>query len=262
MPAAVEGPSPVVVGLQILIYLLSVALGIGAAALWLVRRVDASPYARGARAWFGVLGLWAAGTIVAYRHLPLTQWVGVAEAMLKNAVIGAFVWPAGNMLAVLTWGNDPARARWKVAAAGTAVGALAGLLTWGLFTAVEIRVPEYLEQLDAQLQSSKAGLMLAATQAAMAEELVFRLGFFVLLAFALRSIDPRGVVAAVVSSALWAAAHLPVDPWWVKYAQIFVFGLMQCALLRWTRSLAAPVIAHVTFNAGVVLISWVWPEVV
>jgi hypothetical protein len=52
--------------------------------------------------------------------------------------------------------------------------------------------------------------------------------------------------AAVVSAALFGISHLAGGG--VLVPILFVFGLVQAFVFRWRRSLAAPIVAHATFN--------------
>jgi uncharacterized protein len=52
--------------------------------------------------------------------------------------------------------------------------------------------------------------------------------------------------AAVISAALFGVSHFAGGA--VLVPVLFVFGLVQAFLFRWRRSLAAPIVAHGTFN--------------
>ncbi|HEX5948365.1 MAG TPA: CPBP family intramembrane glutamic endopeptidase, partial [Actinomycetota bacterium] len=52
--------------------------------------------------------------------------------------------------------------------------------------------------------------------------------------------------AAVISAALFGASHLAGGA--VLVPILFVFGTVQAFVFRWRRSLAAPIVAHATFN--------------
>jgi uncharacterized protein len=52
--------------------------------------------------------------------------------------------------------------------------------------------------------------------------------------------------AAVISAALFGASHLAGGA--VLVPILFAFGMVQAFVFRWRRSLAAPIVAHATFN--------------
>ncbi|MDQ2836171.1 MAG: CPBP family intramembrane metalloprotease [Actinomycetota bacterium] len=90
------------------------------------------------------------------------------------------------------------------------------------------------------------------------EELIFR-------GLLLRTLMRRNLMrrsafwpAAVISSAVFAALHLyevrGIDSMVLLFVSIFVFGLGQCVLVRWTGRLTTSIVAHSVTNAfGVVI---------
>jgi len=97
-------------------------------------------------------------------------------------------------------------------------------------------------------------LILAVLVAPPVEELIFR---GVLLRALMRRI--RFWPAALISCALFAALHLyevsSAPAMVLLFASIFVFGLGQCLLVRWTGRLATSITAHAISNAAAAVLT-------
>lgn len=206
--------------------------------------------------WCVVLGVWGAVVGILYRAQPPIVFVSLFLMFAMHAVVQIPIWPVARALME----EDRAARRWGWPAtigASVLTAALAGAVTFALFSGVDFKIPDYAVEFEKQLLTSRAGMMLLVVGAAVYEELVFRLGFFVFLRRAFRRVDGHGIAAIVVSSLLWAFAHAgAVEPAWLKYLQIFIFGVFQCVLFGLTRRIEAPILTHALFNAGVVAIGW------
>lgn len=131
--------------------------------------------------------------------------------------------------------------------------ALLGVLFMLAYTATLFRLADaspsaaILQQLDSAFEISFAAL-LAFAAVGYAEEIVFRLGLQNALTYRWRHSRYGHHWAIVATSALWSLGHIgAVEPDWVKFAQIFVFGLMLGHMNR-RFGIGACIIAHSLFN--------------
>lgn len=86
------------------------------------------------------------------------------------------------------------------------------------------------------------------------EEILFRLGLFVVLAYLLKKSRWATPLAAVVSAMLFSFFHLyNLDPLWLKWLQILPFGLLMCWLFR-RHGIEVCMLVHVSFNGLIHLI--------
>lgn len=94
--------------------------------------------------------------------------------------------------------------------------------------------------------------MIAVSVAALAEELVYRLGIQNFLARVLGWWDHRYWLVILLSATLWSIGHVGVlDPIWVKLVQIFPAGLALGWIAR-KHGIEACVLGHVVFNLGAI----------
>jgi membrane protease YdiL (CAAX protease family) len=235
------------------------ALAAVGTAVLLQRRRELRPELGAGLLWPSAAALLAAAAVLAYRPCaPESFWLPMGLGLWTQAALAAAIWPAGawcdrqagrRSAGALADGRRAARTLLGVA--GTVL--LAGAISLALYDLMERSIAPSMKAQEANLRSSTAGLVLMASAAAVVEELIFRHGFFTTLQRAFGGFDRRGLLAAALSSALWALAHEGhTDPAWIKYAQIFPFGLAQCALLRFGGGIEGPIAAHVLFNVAVV----------
>jgi membrane protease YdiL (CAAX protease family) len=164
---------------------------------------------------------------------------------------------AGGWQQAFGWG----RPRWLDLALG-AGGAVAEFVARILVSIIlVVAIPALRNHAESNIDLSgrptseiAALLILAVLVAPPVEELIFR---GVLLRALMRRI--RFWPAALVSSALFAALHLyevsSAPAMALLFASIFVFGLGQCLLVRWTGRLATSITAHAISNAAAALLT-------
>lgn len=153
------------------------------------------------------------------------------------------------------------RAPWSAIGRAAAFGLAAGALSAVIFKLLGVGVSDVLNQYGTLSASAEKATLwvrlpiaaLAVTAAALAEELTYR---GMLYGWLLRLLKGRrGVaLAAVLTSAVWAAAHAPnTDSPLIKCAQVFVLGLFFCEFARrWC--LEAAMAAHVGLNLAALLV--------
>lgn len=147
-------------------------------------------------------------------------------------------------------------------------GILFGALSTVVFLALEIEVGEGLKRMlewFPTLEQTPATLQIAIAlgfvcSAAVYEEFLFRGVLYGGLARIFGADGGAwglgGVVAAGISSAVWASVHIGnTNRIEIKLAQIFLFGLVLAWLAR-RHSMAAAIAAHVGLNVGAVLFAF------
>ena len=73
--------------------------------------------------------------------------------------------------------------------------------------------------------------------------------------------DSRAIVCAVVSSALFSAAHYIAQPWPdAAFLALFFFGLAQCWLYRKTNRIWCAMLNHCLFNLTNLVLLFILPE--
>ncbi len=152
------------------------------------------------------------------------------------------------------------RTPWRAIGGAAAFGVAAGVVSAVIFKLLGVGLPDALKRYGAlQASTGNASLAvrlpiaaLAVVAVALAEELTYR---GVLFGWLQRGLKGRSgmVAAAVITSGVWAAAHLPnTDAPSVKCAQIFVLGLFFCWFARrWC--LEAAIAAHACLNVAALL---------
>jgi membrane protease YdiL (CAAX protease family) len=139
--------------------------------------------------------------------------------------------------------------------AATAVAAGAVAFTAILFTLTSPRASEFVRSFtnfDAG-QVTPDGLatpfmLLFVLEAAVSEEIIFRLGIQNFLANVFNWRERRYWTAILFTSILWTLAHAGVIvPWWVKPIQIFPIGLA-LGWLYWRYGAESSMLAHGLFN--------------
>lgn len=149
---------------------------------------------------------------------------------------------------------SPVQVDWRKCLAGSLGVAAAGVLyTVGLFLLSNPHLSESAERafgvtpFDTD-SSVTIEVIVFALAAAVAEEVIFRLGIQSFLAKHLRLQGGRYWLAIVVSAALWTAGHAgSLTPEWVKLAQVFPVGLMFGWLFR-KYGAESSILAHGLFN--------------
>jgi len=87
------------------------------------------------------------------------------------------------------------------------------------------------------------------------EEIVFRLGLQNALTYLWRSSRYGHLLAVIIVSAFWSIGHIgAIDPDWVKFVQVFVFGLMLGQLNQMYGVLPC-MISHSLFNVSMAAIA-------
>lgn len=211
--------------------------------------------------WMVLMGAWGLGIMILYREAPIPFWLGMGLQMWAQAALAAVIWPAAVRWSRLA-GTPAVGALWSPRAPAVMLGAvatavLAGLLTWSMVPLFEQSVSPQMKQVERWAMLSGPGFMLIGVGAAVGEELIFRLGFFAGLSRLFRGADRRGLLAAVISSALWTLMHgAHTEPASIKYLQIFPFGLALCALYRLGGGIEGPILAHALFNGSVIVLGW------
>jgi hypothetical protein len=144
---------------------------------------------------------------------------------------------------------------WLAAPATLAVTAWGVGLTWVLFTLTQPHLSGFLRNLS-ENQRLRAGIAEGPTPMvvcvllafAVGEELLFRLSIQNYLAHRLRLSNGRYWIAVLLATALWTLGHANVlEPGWVKFVQIFAFGIPLGYLFRWF-GLESCLVAHAAFN--------------
>jgi membrane protease YdiL (CAAX protease family) len=238
-----------------IVFAAMLALAVAALGLLVARWRQSKTHLIGGLLVYGLLILWGLGVTALYWRLR----PDLGLRFVVYAALVPLVWPTAHLMGhetgrPVTGALKGVRALLTPAYAVAGAG-LAGVLTLALFGLAEFKETPETKEFDGILRSSVPGMFLLVTGVAVYEELIFRMGFFVFLSRACRRFDRRGILAMLVSSMLWALAHTGlVDPAWVKYAQIFGFGLIQCVLFRICGGVEAPILSHVLFNAGIVIL--------
>ncbi len=87
---------------------------------------------------------------------------------------------------------------------------------------------------------------------AIAEEIIFRLG---IQNFIVKVFDCKYWTAILITSFFWAVSHLgTLDPYWVKFVQIFPTGIMLGYIFK-KYGLESTIFIHGTYNVGMTLLS-------
>lgn len=250
--------------LQFLVHLCMLAMWIVAVVQISLHWKDVRKHIPAALATGGVVLVW--GGVLAVLYGPTSPWLSIAMAIqfAINAALIPVILPIARR-----WDEEMGwKMGWKMGGAlrGKRILAtiplvliatvIAGALTAAIFYVAPFEVSDEAMKMEQQMMSSVPGVVLMVMGAAFYEELVFRMGFFVFLHRAFRRFDRLGILAAIISSALWALAHSgSVEPMWVKYLQIFPFGILQCVLYRVARGIEAPILTHILFNVGVLVVA-------
>ena len=250
----------VVVVLQFLIYLCMLAMWIVAVVHISLDWKEVRKHIPAALVTGGVVLLWGGVLTLLYARTSPLLSIGMAIQFAINAALIPVILPMARR-----WDEEMG---WKMGGAlrGKRIlttiplvliaTVIAGALTAAIFYVAPFEVSDEAMKMEKDMMSSVPGVVLMVMGAAFYEELVFRMGFFVFLHRAFRRFDRLGILAAIISSALWALAHSgPVDPMWVKYLQIFPFGILQCVLYRVARGIEAPILTHMLFNVGVLFVA-------
>ena len=97
--------------------------------------------------------------------------------------------------------------------------------------------------------------LIAVITIAFSEEIVFRLGLQNGLTYLWRSSRYGHLWAVLVTTAFWSVAHIgSLEPNWVKFVQVFVFGLILGQVNR-RYGIVPCIVIHVLFNATMVFAS-------
>ncbi|MDJ0787363.1 MAG: CPBP family intramembrane metalloprotease [Myxococcota bacterium] len=215
---------------------------------------------------FTALSLWMVARAIRWRaRMPFREalflaapvaCLGALTAVSAAAPLGPSLLGAGIDLAQLcvfaavgleaarSLGREPLRGR-----SGLGVGVLVGL-NFAAWTALVFRiggVDPVVAGHDTATSPTVVGVLL---RAALAEELLYRLGIQWHLGRVL-SRWPRGPDAALLTTAaLWTGVHLgTLEPTWVRALQLFPMGVALGMLSR-RFGLASCVAAHLVFNGS------------
>ncbi len=149
---------------------------------------------------------------------------------------------------------SPVQVDWRKLLAGSLGVAAAGVLyTVGLFLLTKPHLSETAERAFGVTpydtdSSVTIQVIVFSLAAAVAEEVIFRLGIQSFLARHLRLQGGRYWLAIVFSATLWTAGHAgSLTPDWVKLAQVFPVGLMLGWLFR-KYGAESSILAHGLFN--------------
>jgi membrane protease YdiL (CAAX protease family) len=201
---------------------------------------------------------WRPHGLVRYLALSVGSLLHYAAAITVIVVMGRrAVRSSGGWQRAFGWG----RPRWLDLAlgAGGAVAEFVARIVVAVVLVVAVPALRGHAESNIDLSGRPVGelvalLILAVLVAPPVEELIFR---GVLLRALMRRI--RFWPAALVSSALFAALHLyevgSAASMVLLFASIFVFGLGQCLLVRWTGRLATSITAHAISNAVAALLT-------
>ena len=203
-------------------------------------------------------GLWGAMAIVNVKFTPALPW----SAIVMPAVLAGL----GLFLAGRGWPRRGANARralvplapvsrtawiWSLAAGGASVVALAGL--WSVFGSLVRTAPNLLPDTHSlPLWTGIPMLLVSIVAAPLTEELAFR-GY----ALGLLHRHFGTISALVISSLMFAAAHLTQGLYPTKLAVYFLFGLGLAAIVWRTGSLLPAMAVH-SFG-DLVFFTCVWP---
>ena len=203
-------------------------------------------------------GLWGAMAIVNVKFTPALPW----SAIVMPAVLAGL----GLFLAGRGWPRRGANARralvplapvsrtawiWSLAAGGASVVALAGL--WSVFGSLVRTAPNLLPDTHSlPLWTGIPMLLVSIVAAPLTEELAFR-GY----ALGLLRRHFGTISALVISSLMFAAAHLTQGLYPTKLAVYFLFGLGLAAIVCRTGSLLPAMAVH-SFG-DLVFFTCVWP---
>lgn len=203
-------------------------------------------------------GLWGAMAIVNVKFTPALPW----SAIVMPAVLAGL----GLFLAGRGWPRRGANARralvplapvsrtawiWSLAAGGASVVALAGL--WSVFGSLVRTAPNLLPDTHSlPLWTGIPMLLVSIVAAPLTEELAFR-GY----ALGLLRRHFGTISALVISSLMFAAAHLTQGLYPTKLAVYFLFGLGLAAIVWRTGSLLPAMAVH-SFG-DLVFFTCVWP---
>ena len=204
-------------------------------------------------------GLWGAMAIVNVKFTPALPW----SAIVMPAVLAGL----GLFLAGRGWPRRGANARralvplapvsrtawiWSLAAGGASVVALAGL--WSVFGSLVRTAPNLLPDTHSlPLWTGIPMLLVSIVAAPLTEELAFR-GY----ALGLLRRHFGTISALVISSLMFAAAHLTQGLYPTKLAVYFLFGLGLAAIVWRTGSLLPAMVVH-SFG-DLVFFTTVWPH--
>jgi membrane protease YdiL (CAAX protease family) len=204
-------------------------------------------------------GLWGAMAIVNVKLTPALPW----SAIVMPAVLAGL----GLFLAGRTrprWGAEARRAlvplapvsraawMWSLTAGAASVVALAGL--WSVFGSLVRTAPNLLPDTHSlPLWTALPMLLVSIVAAPLTEELAFR-------GYALGLLRRHfGVITAlVISSLMFAAAHLTQGVYPTKLAIYFLFGLGLAVIVWRTGSLLPAMVVH-SFG-DLVFFTCVWPQ--
>lgn len=97
-------------------------------------------------------------------------------------------------------------------------------------------------------------VLIVVIQAAIGEEILFRLGIQNFLAHSLKLQEKKYWIAIVITAFLWALGHSAVlDPAWVKIAQIFPIGIL-LGILYEKFGIECAILSHSVFNVATFLL--------
>lgn len=203
-------------------------------------------------------------TLVAWLLLPLTVAHYVAAIAVIIVLGHAVVQRSGGWGPAFGW----RRPRWpdlpigfSGAIAEFVARAAAGLILVILIPALRNKAQSNVDLHDKSVAYIAVMLFLAVVVAPPVEELMFR---GVLLRALMKRLPAVGRMgrfwpAALVSSAIFGLLHLYEVHGWAAmvllFTSIFVFGLGQCLLVRWTGRLATSITAHALSNLGAALLT-------
>ncbi len=203
-------------------------------------------------------GFWS---LLSERVAPGLVYIAAAGFVLMAGSIWA--WRSGIRGKGFGWMRPPRRwgeilPRLPLVASALAVNAVTIGVLYFLPQHVPVEVnPELKEEIDTAVESiGDAFIILLALQVLIApifEEILYRHYLQSRLVCLLKNRRGGAWLAIAVASFLWALAHQGMLlPEWVKFAQIFVIGLLFGALQRrW--GVAISIAAHLALNVGVLV---------
>ncbi len=124
-----------------------------------------------------------------------------------------------------------------------------------LFVLTKPTIGAFFQSPEALSTEVSFAVLIAVSVVAFAEEITFRLGLQNGLTYLARGSRYGHHWAVVLTTAFWTVAHVgSLDPNWVKYVQVFAFGLVLGHMNR-RLGIVPCIVTHVLFNMLMVFVS-------